>query len=65
MLKILFYRGTWQRGEYGKGYYGNLYLTLESEKLYFTVIDNKAIKVVKFLKNDTLSLSKKKFAVLV
>ena len=25
MFKILFYRGgTWQRGEYGKGYYGIL-----------------------------------------
>ena len=25
ILKILFYRGgTWQRGEYGKGYYGNI-----------------------------------------
>ena len=42
---ILFYRGNMTKGEYGKGYYGNLVNTLKLKKINLT-----SVKVSRFIK---------------
>ena len=44
-LLILFYRGNMTKGEYGKGYYGNLVNTLKLKKINLT-----SVKVSRFIK---------------